>query len=228
METRPPKEPPTPAFRTSNAAASVGAREPCVGCHEGVVLPGRVVFALGFDFTLRLRIADRIFEVTMDLALGERVHRVGDGDQRLKLDLDRGGCPAPELEIVRGDEGERLTHVAGIVVHKHWLVRRHGAKTIVGNVPGAKHGPDARHGLGGRQIHVDEARVRMRRAERVSPQHAVLVQVGSVFELAPHLRMRIRPLPARADADSIGVGENRLRIRSIVRHGSPPRLESQQ
>lgn len=143
----------------------------------------------------------------VDLALGERVQRVGGWNERLVGDLD-GRCRSPrEFRVIGGNDGDRFADIAHIVVCEHRLIAIDGAEAIVRHVPGAEYGVDTRHRLCPLEVDCQQARIRIRRAQRRAPQHTILVEIGGIFELAADLGGRIGPLPARADADGRGVGQ---------------------
>ena len=139
-----------------------------------------------------LRPALRVDRLLLGRALG-----VDDRLERLVLDLDRGGRPPRLLRVLGGDERDRLAEVAHPVEREHRLVGElEPVALVAGDVLVREDGVDAGHRDGLRDVDRDDARVRVRAAEGVAPEHPGGEEVARVGELAGDLRDPVDALDA--------------------------------
>ena len=130
--------------------------------------------------------------------------------EHLVLDDDRRERPPAGLGMVGGDGGDRLADVAHDVAREHRLVLVDQAVgELAGHVVGGDDGLDA--GDPPRRRHVDahDAGVRVRRAQRGAPQHAVAAEVGRELERALHLGDAVGPHGRRAEHVAADPGVDR-------------------
>jgi hypothetical protein len=126
---------------------------------------------------------------------------VGDDRQRLVLDDDRLGGAARLLRVLRGDDRHRLAEVADAVDRQHRLVAElEPVALVAGNVVVREDGVDALERERRREVDRADARVCVRAAERVAPEHPRGGEVARVRELARHLRDPVDAADALADA----------------------------
>ena len=156
------------------------------------------------------------------LLLG-RVLRVGDGRQLLVGDLDSGGGAARFLRALGGDDRHRLAVVADTVDGEHRLVGDLEAVRLRARDVGVgQDGVDAGHGESGGDVDREDARVRVRAAQRVAPEHARRLEVARERELALRLRHGVGAEDALADAPVLEAawgGDRLLRSwRTFVTH----------
>ncbi len=205
-----------------DAALAVRHGEPRLGPEEGLVLARRARTSPSTrDLALGVGVAvpdhDRADDVRPRVVAVAVAHRrpvgverlllgralgVDDGLERLVLDDDRLGRAARLLGMLGGDERDRLAVVADAVDREHRLV---GELEPVGlrarDVGVREHGVDAGHRRAPSQMSIDAiARVRVRAAQRVAPEHPGRAEVARVRELAVHLRRHVRPRDDGRDA----------------------------
>ncbi len=197
----------------STPPSSVGDGEAGLGAHERLVLHADLVGALDDDRTARVGVAAADDEVAEHVAVGvqrRRVDRELGVDERLEhfvVDDDRRARAPRGLGMVGGDHRDRLAHVAHDVVGEHRLVAvleavavRPGTSSAVSTActPAiASAGPMSMRADAGRRV---------RRAQRLAPQHALGPQVAGERELAPHLGDAVGPDRALADAARVTSG----------------------
>ena len=181
--------------------------QPRLRAEEGLVLHAHLVRALDDHVAGGLRVAVAQPDVPEHVAVRvdrrRRDRRLGVHQRRehLVLDLDRGAGAGGELRVVGRDRGDRLAVEPHDAVGEHRLVValqtvRAGAPHVV-----LRHdGVHAGHGERAGDVDPQDARVRVRAAQRLAPDHAVHVQVGGERELAPDLRRRVRAQHALAEA----------------------------
>ena len=98
------------------------------------------------------------------------------------------------------DERDGLTEVAHLLEREHRLVGKLEAVALLaGDVVVRQHRVHAGRGQRLAQVELDDARVRVRAAQRVPPEHPGGNQVARVRELARRLRDSIDALDALAD-----------------------------
>jgi hypothetical protein len=107
--------------------------------------------------------------------------------------------------MLRGDERDGLAVVAHAVRGEHRLVRELEAIGLrAGDILMGQHRVDARNGQRLRDVDLDDARVRVRAAKRVTPQHPCGLEVARVGELTLDLGRPVEPENAVADASDGG------------------------
>ena len=110
--------------------------------------------------------------------------------------------------MLGGDERDRLAAVANAVEGEHGLV---GELESVGlaarDVLVGEDGVDAGHRHRFGDIDRDDARVRVRAAEGVAPEHSGGDEVARVGELPRHLGDGVRPRDALADAAQLELAQ---------------------
>ncbi len=202
-----------------DAALAVGYREPRLGPEERLILAADLVHATDGDVALRVDVSvanldvahdvrARVVEVAMAprrslgmqiFELGRALH-VGDRLERLVLDDDAFGSAARLLRVLGGDEGDRLAVVEDTVDRQHGLVLElEPVRLLPGHVVVCEHRVHPRHRNRLRDVERDDARVRVRAAQRVAPEHPRDDQVARVGKLALHLRRRVDPRNELAD-----------------------------
>ena len=166
--------------------------------------------------------------VGMELrALGRPLH-VGNGLERLVVDLDLLGRPARLLRVLGRDEGDRLAEVAHTVDREHRLVVELEAVALLArNVLVREHGVDAGHRHRLCDVDREDARMRVGAADGVAPQHPGRDEVARKRELALHLRHPVGPEHDIADAPDLERPRRRrrrhaLRVRPRPGWGAPP------
>ena len=132
--------------------------------------------------------------------LGGARHVV-DRRQRLVLDGDRPHRLAGVLERLRGDDRDGLAVVAHAIDREHRLVGELEAVGLgAGHVGVRQHGVHAGQRERRRDVDRDDARVRVRAAQRRAVQHPGDVEVARVRELAGDLGHAVGALDGLADA----------------------------
>ena len=103
--------------------------------------------------------------------------------------------------MLGSDEGDGLAEVADALEREHRLVPElEAVELCTRHVLMREHGVDARHGHRLGDVDRDDARVRVRAAQRVAPQHAGRLQVARVRELPSDLRDSVLTRDDLADA----------------------------
>ena len=226
-----------------DASLPVRDGEAGLGAEERLVLRAHLVDAADRDVALRVGVAvpdhDRADDVgarvVAEAVAGGRAVRVerlllgrqlgiGDGRQLLVVDLDGGGGAARLLGALGGDDRHRLAVVADAVDGEHRLVRDLEAVRLgPGNVGVRQDGVDAGRGEGRGDVDRADARVRVRAAQRVAPEHARRLEVARERELALRLRHGVRAEDALADAPVLEASWRGDRLfqswRTFVTHG---------
>ena len=132
-----------------------------------------------------------------------RLLHVGDRLEQLVLDADALGRSPSLLGVLRGNECDRFPEVEHPVDGKHRLILKlEPVELRPRDIGMGEHRVHAGHRDGGRDVELDDARVCVRTAQRVAPEHPGHDQVAGVHELALHLRRCIDPrqeLPDLAD-----------------------------
>ena len=129
---------------------------------------------------------------------------IDDELERLVLDPDLLGGPAGLLRVLGGDERDRLAEVADAVDREHRLVGELEAVELrAGDVVVGENRVDARHRQRLGDVDRDDARVRVRAAQGVAPEHPRRPEVARVGELPRRLRGAVRARDALADAPDL-------------------------
>ena len=198
---------------------------PGLGAEERLILLADVVDALDGDVPVGVGIAApdhhrahdvraRIVAVAVPhrRAVGmERLHLgralgIGDGLERLVLDPHGGGRAPRLLGLLRRDDRDRLAEVADAIDREHGLVGELEAVRLrAGNVLVREHRVDAGHRARLGRVDREDARVRVRAAHGVTPEHPRGVEVARVGELARDLR------------DGVGAARARRRVPATKR-----------
>jgi hypothetical protein len=200
-------------------AFAVGNCEPGLGAEEGLILDPEFVDAGDRHVAERLRVAvtdhevahdvrSRVVEVAVavrpalvvDRVLLHRALGVDDGLERYVFDLDP-ICRATRLLGVLGcDERDGLAEVAHLLEREHRLVRElEPVALLPRDVLVREHGVHTRRRQRLAQVDLDDARVRVRAAQGVAPEHPGGVEVARVRELARRLGDPVDALDALAD-----------------------------
>ena len=126
------------------------------------------------------------------------------GLERLVLDDDPCRGSPRLLRLLGGDERDRLAVEAHALGGEHGLVGElEPVGLAAGNVGLRQNGVHSRHGHGGRHVERDDAGVRVRAADRATPEHAGRVEVARVHELAGDLRDRVGAADGRNGSPSL-------------------------
>ena len=203
-----------------DAALAVGHGQARLRAEEGLILDADLVLAAHDDLARDVGVAVPDDDAAHDVralvvavavahrrAVGvqrrhlERARHVVDRRQRLVLDRDRAHGVARLLQRLRGDDRDGLAVVAHAVDREHGLVGeleavRLGARDVVVREHGVHAGQLERRG----DVDRDDARVRVRAAQRRAVQHPGDVEVARVGELAGDLRNAVGALDRLADA----------------------------
>ena len=194
-----------------DAAFAVGDGEAGLGAEERLILDADVVHALDRDVGRRVGVAVADHHVPHDvrpvvlavavttrrllgMEVGQlrRALHVGDRIERLVLDDDPLGGAACLLRMLGRHQRHRFAVVEDAVDREHRLIRElEPVRLLPGHVVVRQHRVHAGHRHGLRDVDRDDARVRVRAAQRVPPEHARGDQVARIRELALHLRWRI-------------------------------------
>ena len=189
-----------------DAPVAAGQRQARLGAHEGLILHAHLVVALHLHVAggVGVAVADR--DVADDVAVGVDGRgvggcgRVGDGLQGLVVDDDGLGGPAGGLGMVGGHQRHRFAAVTHHVAGQHPLVGvLEAVGAAAGNVLVGQHGPHAGDGQGGGDVDGADAGVRVRRAQRPAPHHAVCPQIGGELERSSGFGDAVGPGHALAD-----------------------------
>ncbi len=130
-----------------------------------------------------------------------RARHVVDRRQRLVFDGDRAHGLPRVLQGLRGDDRHRLPVVAHAVDREHRLVGELEPVGLrAGDIGMRQNGVHARQGERRRDVDREDARMRVRTAQRRAVQHPGHVQIARVGELAAHLGHAVLPLDDLADA----------------------------
>ena len=207
-----------------DAALAVRDREPGLGPEERLILDPELVDALDDDLARRVRVAvadhhvaddvrPRVVAVAvphrrairMERLLLERALHVDDRLEQLVLDDDRLEREACLLGVLGRDDRDGLADVPHAIDREHGLVGElEPVRLPAGDVRVGEHRVDARLSERARDVDRADARVGVRAAQRVAPEHAGGGEVARVGEVAPHLRDRVvsqEPLADLADAE---------------------------
>ena len=168
------------------------------------------------------------------LRLVERVSRVGDGVERLVLDLDELRCVARELARLGDDGDDRLADVAHLADRERVVLdvparHRRDLKERIGerrDLFAGERAVDALHRLGLRDVDRGDVRVRVRRADEVDVAHAVALDVVDEvpwpwMSRLSSLRGTLWPLPRRPrrlDLDLLRRDRRRLSVTASLLH----------
>ena len=137
----------------------------------------------------------------MERLLLGRALGVDDELEWLVVDDDRRRGSPGLLGMLGGDQRDRLAEVAHAVDREHRLIRElEPVMPVAGHVLVREHRVNAghRHRLG--DVDPADARMRVRAAKRVAPEHPRRHQVARVRELAGRLRDTVHAHDALADA----------------------------
>ena len=143
------------------------------------------------------------------LLLG-RLLGIADGRQFLVVHVDAVSGAAGFLRALGGYDRHRLPVVANTVDGQYRLVRDLEAVGL-----GARHvgvgqnGVDAGHSEGGGEVDREDARVRVRAAQRVAPEHAGRLEIARERELALRLGHGVGAKDAVADAPVLQAARRR-------------------
>ncbi len=108
------------------------------------------------------------------------------------------------LRLLGGDERDRLAVEAHALGGEHGLVGElEPVGLAAGNVGLRQNGVHSGHGHGGRHVDREDAGVRVRAADRATPEHAGRVEVARVHELAGDLRNRVGAADSRYRSPSL-------------------------
>ncbi len=204
-----------------DAALAVRNRDARLRPEERLVLRRRLVVARDDDVSLGVGVAvpdqDRAEDVRARVLAVAVAHRRPVGVERLLLgrmlgvddrlerlvgDDDRLGRPTRLLGMLGGHDGHRLAVVADAIDREHGLVGELEAVGLAArNVLVREHRVDAGHRDGLRDVDLEDARMGMRAAQGVAPQHPRGVEVARVGELPEHLRRRVGSRGRTRDAD---------------------------
>jgi hypothetical protein len=218
-----------------DAAFAVRDREPRLGAEERLVLNADLVDAAHAEVAFRVRVAvadhhvphdvraivlevavaaRRLLRVEIGL-LGRALH-VRHGLERLVLDAYAFRRAARLLGMVGGDERDGLAVVEDAVDREHGLVGELEAVGLLArDVLVGEHRVHAGHRHGFADVDREDAGMRVRRAQRVAPEHARHDQVARVGELALHLRRRVEPRDELAHLPDLQL-TNGLRHRRVA------------
>ena len=161
------------------------------------------------------------------LRLG-RALGIRDRLERLVLDDDPLRRAPRLLGMVGRDDGDRLAEVAHAVDRQHRLVRElEPVRLLPRDVGVREHGVHAGKRERRGEVDREDSRVRVRAAQRVSPEHPRCRQVARVRELAGRLRRAVDALDALADAADAELAPARDAHgpRSPARRRQPDRVE---
>ena len=195
-----------------DAALPVGDRDPRLRAQERLILRADLVDARHHDLTFHAGIAVRDLDVPQDVrprvvaiavtrgrpAFVERdgfgcpLH-VRDDGERLVLDDDRLGGTTRLLGMVGGNQRDRLTVIAHAIDREHRLIGElEPVRLRAGNIGVGQDGMHPGEQEGRAEVDRDDARVRMRAAQRPSPEHPRLIEIARVRERAGHLGDAVR------------------------------------
>ncbi len=179
-----------------DSALAVGDGQARLGAEHRLVLLADLVVALDHDLAPQRLVAVDHFEGAEGLAPAGRLLRVGEGLQRLVGDHHRGGGAAGGLPVVGGHHAHRLAPEAHLAVGQDGLVLLLLAEVAEArHVGGQQHGVHPRDGQRGGDVDRHDTSPGVGAADGGSPEHAVVMQVGGVGELALQL------------GDAVGAGE---------------------
>jgi hypothetical protein len=210
-----------------DAALAVGYRQPRLRPEERLVLDAELVVAVDGDVAGRLGVAvldhDRADDVRPRVVAVAVTHRrplrvegqllaralgVDDRFERLIVDLDLLGCAAGLLRMLRGHDRDRLPEVPDAVHREHRLVWELEPVALgARHVFLREHRMNARHRQRGTHLDGAEASVRVRAAQRVTPEHPRCMEVTRVRELAGRLRDRVVAPDALADPTDLELAD---------------------
>ena len=100
----------------------------------------------------------------------QRFHRIVDVGQLLIFDIDQSDRLIGDRFAVRGHRGDRIAAHAHFVISQHRLVFNPRADENVFHIGPGENSADALQRLGLRSIDFNDARVRHRSAQHLSPQ----------------------------------------------------------
>ncbi len=129
---------------------------------------------------------------------GHRLHHVEDARQLVVVDGDPVDRLLGGVLVLRGHRGHDLARVAHAVDGQRRLVLLEEAVPARAVLPGDD-GPHAGHRGRGRRVHVEDARVRDARAERLADEHAGEADVDTERRAAADLGRGVRSHHRRAD-----------------------------
>ena len=203
-----------------HAALAVGHRQPRLRAEKGLVLDADLVEALDAHLALRDRVAvadghgaDHVRPGVVHVAVAVRRRirverrllgralRVDDELERLVRDGDLLGGAARLLRVLGRDERDGLAEVPHAVDRQHRLVGKLEPVLLVArHVLVCEDSVDTGHRHGCRDVDPRDARVCMRTAHGVAPEHAGRGEIARVRELARRLRNPVDARGALADA----------------------------
>jgi hypothetical protein len=120
--------------------------------------------------------------------------------EQLVVDHDRRARPPGDVGMIGRDDRDRLTGIAHDVAREHGLIAVFEAVAVGGHVVGREHRVHTGDREGGRDVDGADARGRVRRPERLTPEHPVGPEVARERELAPYLGDPVGADGALADA----------------------------
>ena len=146
---------------------------------------------------------------------------IDDRLEQLVLDSNLLRRPTRLLGMLGRDERDRLAEVAHAVDREHRLVAElEPVELLAGDVVVREHRVHAGHRQRARRVDPDDARVRLRAADRVAPEHPRRVQVARVRELARDLRDGVGPADDLADATDLQLTHRLRHARAAARTAS--------
>jgi len=124
--------------------------------------------------------------------------------ERVVLDPDA-GCRSPRLlRMLGGNECDGLAEVAHALVGEHGLIGELEAVAFLArHVLVRQHRMHTGHADRLRDVDRDDARVRVRASQRVTPQHPGRLEIARVGELARDLRNTVDPGRAVPDTSEL-------------------------
>ncbi len=203
-------------------------REPGLRAEEGLVLHADLVGAADHDVRQgphlvgHAEAGDQVLLVA-DVAVGVRLVLVrlvhvavrlrvealllgDDRGEHLVLDLDLLHRAPGGLRVVGRDQRDRLAVVPDPVDGQGRLVGDLQAVVLgAGDVLVGEHRVHAGHGERLGDVHGEDVRPGVRRAQRHAPEHVLVPHVGGVRELAAHLQRAVRAQRRAADAVLAGL-----------------------
>ena len=162
----------------------------------------------------------------VDRLLLGRALRVDDRLERLVGDADPLRGPTCLLRMLGSDDRDRLAEVADALDRKHRLVGElEPVRLRARDVCMREHGVDSGHADGFRDVELLDQRVRVRAADRVSPEHPGGEEVARVGELPRHLRDRVDALDTLADPAKLERASGRVHSGRVLVPGTGARPE---
>jgi hypothetical protein len=217
----------------------VGELDDLVGLGESLVDVAHLVLdALGDVGGLRRRGIDAARDHVLEQQRRIGLHRLVDVDdvrQDFVVDFDQLQRLFRDRRRRRGDRRDRMAFVEHLLA-RHDVARHvpevdcdalgpHVLELVVGQVLRRHHGLHALQRLGLRGVDAADARVRMRRAQDLAPQHARKAEVRAVLGEACDLRHAIRAHRIRADDLELFLGMDWNVLRHAG-HDQAPRISA--